>query len=183
MSTRKSNKNHEALKKEVAKAISKCEAERLNPSMKAVQQIVGGSYSDLCQAVREVKAEAKAREAANMAVPEMSQAVADLFDSVWTEAFTAADAPAAAARQTFLADLKDRDQQVLDLEEMLADLEMEKDKALARADAAEKQATKVDEKCRDNEERMRDLEADLKTLQARLEDRASFLSELRSVAA
>lgn len=85
------------LKREVSDAITQCEREDAAATVNAIRQKTGGTCRDLCPVIREVKAEKNARDAATTKAGDAA-AVADLFESVWHDALTAADAPAAELR-------------------------------------------------------------------------------------
>ena len=167
-----------ALLTKVDKAYRELETAGKKPTVDAIRQITGGSYTALCPAVRTVKERRDAERQHARAIPEMPAEVKEVFDAAWRHAYEAADANGAAAQKSFSAALEGKDIEITDREGVIAELETEVD-TLKREIGDSREATQEAQLEAREEHRLReDAEAACSRLRATLEERQSILSRL-----
>ena len=167
-----------ALLTKVDKAYRELETAGKRPTVDAVRQITGGSYTDLCPAVRTVKERRDSERQHARAIPDMPAEVKEVFDAAWRHAYELADANGAAAQKSFAAALESKDIEIEDREAVLAELESEVD-TLKREMGDSREATQeAQREAREERRRRQDSEAACSLLRAKLEERQSILSRL-----
>lgn len=144
-------KKPETLKPRVEAAIDKILTEGGKLTHAEIRKITGGSYSDLCEVIREVKAERAAREAAARAIPEMPEEVSHMAAEIWGTAFRAADEFAAAERKSHAERVAQLEDERTQLEDVVGELENERDRAIEQGEEDATQHATLLEKCREYE--------------------------------
>lgn len=143
----KRKKSAQAREARVEKAIREIEARGEKATVAVIKEALGGSFRDLCPAIKSVRIRLEAEREAAAATPDMPQELSDLAEAFWREAWREADRENADIRQVLLGERKARDEETAELEEALGSLEerlekrtAERDEAAARAEAAEARA-------------------------------------------
>ena len=167
-----------ALLTKVDKAYRELETAGKRPTVDAVRQITGGSYTDLCPAVRTVKERRDAERQQARALPEMPDEVKEVFDAAWRHAYQVADANGAAAQKSFAAALESKDIEIEDREAVIAELETEVDTLKREMGDIRRSHHEAELEAREERRLREDAEAACSLLRAKLEERQSVLSRL-----
>lgn len=167
-----------ALLKKVEAAYLQIAKGGARPTVAAIRDIVGGSYSTICPAVSTVKEKLEAERKQAEAIPGMPDEVKEIFDATWQHVYRLSNENSVAAQKSFAADLErkeaeisERDGVIKGLEKELEDLKQEideirKSKHDAQLDASEQH------RLRQNAENA------LSIMNAKLEERDLVLSRL-----
>ena len=87
-----------AFRNKVEKAYRQLETEGKKPTIEAVRQITGGSYSTLCPTVRAVKENREAERQQARALPDMPEDLKEAFEAACQHAYRLADENSVAAQ-------------------------------------------------------------------------------------
>ena len=147
------------------------------PTQKAISAAVGGSLREVSPEIRRVQDRLAARQARDQALPEVPEDLARMAEEfakeAWHRASRHGDAAAAALRSARAADQARREQECRETDELLGELEEERDAALARAGTAEARVEELDQE-------VAELRKDLDAARERLAEREEILALLRA---
>lgn len=155
-------------------AIEELEGAGVAPTVKAIVEITGGSYRDMCEIIRTVKFEREERSREKAVVPEMPAEVREMTEALWIRAFKAADDTNAEAKMGFNQRIQALETENNDLRDVIGDLERERDAANAALATDEETITRL----------TGELDATagaLQAAQARLEERDAIIEMFRSL--
>ena len=169
---------HKALLTKVDKAYRELETAGKRPTVDAVRQITGGSYTALCPAVRTVKERRDAERQHARSIPAVPEGVKEVFDAAWRHAYEAADANGAAAQQSFAAALESKDIEIAEREGVIAELETEVETLKREMGDIRRSHHQAELEAREERRLREDAEAACLRLRAKLEERQSILSRL-----
>jgi chromosome segregation ATPase len=165
-----------ALLTKVDKAYRELETAGKRPTVDAIRQITGGSYTALCPAVRTVKERRDAERQHARAIPEIPAEVKEVFDAAWRHAYQVADANGAAAQQSFAAALESKDTEIAEREGVIAELETEVETLKREIGDSRRSHHESELEAREERRQREDAEAACSLLRATLEERQSILS-------
>lgn len=114
-----------ALLKKVEAAYLQIAKGGVRPTVAAIRDIVGGSYSTICPAVSTVKEKLEAERKQAEAIPDMPDEVKEIFDATWQHVYRLSNENSVAAQKSFAADLERKEAEISEREGVIKDLEKE----------------------------------------------------------
>lgn len=117
--------SQKALLKKVEAAYLQIAKGGARPTVAAIRDIVGGSFSTICPAVSTVKEKLEAERKQAEAIPGMPDEVKEIFDATWQHVYRLSNENSVAAQKSFAADLERKEAEISEREGIIKDLENE----------------------------------------------------------